>query len=524
MIYDATNGTISRGSIWRTGGALGWWRRYVQGRLQASRAAINFYRGLSASSRVAVELMKPPPFRGGGFPSFGAGAGDRTRMALSSRGILSPLRLPVPPPRHTREWFGNATEHYRDEGRRVQGAIACGTSRGGNSRRGGTGVSPVKDDAAAERGASGATADGSYQRNTRPAGSRRSQETDGACGFGGEGEGGDVREKRIGTVPGRSCSRFAHGLHTAPPGLSMACEDVGVLEPGARVFVEQSSTGWGNSRRAGARRSRGVNGRGAEKPLLFRRTQTHYSGGSNMRGRVGLAVAPLARVNRTTEAWMSGLHGVVLAGGISSRMGFPKALMPLGNSFFLLTIYAKLTASGAKPVHMVINTGLASSLEAQKARFPDGTFVLNPEPGLGQIQSLRLGLRAAADGGAEAALVALVDLPLVQEAIHRGNCRGGNGERRQDRRAALRRPPRTPHRHPPRAVRSISGRRAGQDSPRHPRPVRCPGARGRSGRRRHLPGCGLAGGPGEVQCVRGHGLTTAAAGCRFQRGQGTGGH
>ena len=97
-------------------------------------------------------------------------------------------------------------------------------------------------------------------------------------------------------------------------------------------------------------------------------------------------------------------------------MGFPKALMPLGDSFFLLTIYRKLVASGATPVHMVINTGLASSLEAQKGKFPDGTFVLNPEPGLGQIQSLRLGLRAAADGGSECALVALVDLPLVQEA------------------------------------------------------------------------------------------------------------
>lgn len=113
---------------------------------------------------------------------------------------------------------------------------------------------------------------------------------------------------------------------------------------------------------------------------------------------------------------MTGLHGIILAGGISSRMGFPKALMPCGSSFFLLEVYRLLTGAGVKPVHMVINTGLKSSLEAQLHHFPDGGFVLNSEPGRGQIHSLRLGLEAATAGGATGAIVALVDQPAIQAA------------------------------------------------------------------------------------------------------------
>jgi CTP:molybdopterin cytidylyltransferase MocA len=110
---------------------------------------------------------------------------------------------------------------------------------------------------------------------------------------------------------------------------------------------------------------------------------------------------------------MGGLHGLVLAGGISSRMGFPKALMPIGNSFFLLRIYEQLVSAGVSPVHMVINTGLRSSLEAQMSKFAAGKLVLNGEPALGQIHSLKLGLQSAASSGAAGVLVALVDQPGI---------------------------------------------------------------------------------------------------------------
>ena len=111
---------------------------------------------------------------------------------------------------------------------------------------------------------------------------------------------------------------------------------------------------------------------------------------------------------------MSELHGVVLAAGVSSRMGFPKALIPIGSSFFLLTVYEKLVSAGVSPVHVVINKGLRGSLDAQIARFPEADFVLNHEPALGQIHSLDLGLKAAGAGGAKAAMVTLVDMAFVQ--------------------------------------------------------------------------------------------------------------
>lgn len=114
---------------------------------------------------------------------------------------------------------------------------------------------------------------------------------------------------------------------------------------------------------------------------------------------------------------MADTHGVILAGGISSRMGFPKALMPIsGTSFFLLQIYQRMIEADATPVHIVINSGLRTSLDAQMHKFPDARLVLNQEAAKGQIHSLQLALQAASADGAGAVLVTLVDLPLVKAA------------------------------------------------------------------------------------------------------------
>jgi molybdenum cofactor cytidylyltransferase len=113
---------------------------------------------------------------------------------------------------------------------------------------------------------------------------------------------------------------------------------------------------------------------------------------------------------------MDKLQGIILAGGISSRMGFPKALMPIGSSgsFFLLAVYDLLYGAGADPVHVIVNAGLNTMLEPQIAKFPHARFHPNVDPNLGQIHSLQIGLREAMTAGAGAALVALVDQPNVQ--------------------------------------------------------------------------------------------------------------
>lgn len=111
---------------------------------------------------------------------------------------------------------------------------------------------------------------------------------------------------------------------------------------------------------------------------------------------------------------MEQLHGLILAGGISSRMGFPKALMPLGTSFFLKAVYDHLVQVKAVPVHIVVNPGLQNTLKPQMGKFPEAQFHPNPEHARGQLYSLQLGLAAAMATGARAVMVALVDQPQVQ--------------------------------------------------------------------------------------------------------------
>lgn len=111
---------------------------------------------------------------------------------------------------------------------------------------------------------------------------------------------------------------------------------------------------------------------------------------------------------------MAGVHSLVLAGGISNRMGFPKALMPFGQSYFLHRIYETLVAAETDPVYIVINTGLYACLKSPHKEFPRGRFVQNPDPARGQIHSLKLGLGAARQDGAHAVVVALVDQPAIQ--------------------------------------------------------------------------------------------------------------
>lgn len=112
---------------------------------------------------------------------------------------------------------------------------------------------------------------------------------------------------------------------------------------------------------------------------------------------------------------MDGLHGVVLAGGLSSRMGFAKALAPLGGRFFLQAVYEQLVRTGAAPVHVVLNPGLLIALGTRKELFSRAVFVENREPARGQIHSLRLALQSAQEAKARAALVTLVDLPTVRD-------------------------------------------------------------------------------------------------------------
>ena len=107
------------------------------------------------------------------------------------------------------------------------------------------------------------------------------------------------------------------------------------------------------------------------------------------------------------------IPGLVLAAGASRRMGRPKALLPLGafGQPFARRICDTLLAAGVAPIVVVTRSDLRDQLADA---LTDVVLVVNSSPDRGQLSSLVAGLDAL--GSLEAALVTLVDLPLIQTA------------------------------------------------------------------------------------------------------------
>ena len=120
---------------------------------------------------------------------------------------------------------------------------------------------------------------------------------------------------------------------------------------------------------------------------------------------------------------------VILAGGRSSRMGRPKALLPAGGETFVGRIARTLRAGGAGPLVVVapgaeLAARIRAALAGHAGLAPPPRVVVNPDPDRGQLSSLVVGLDALelpdADGRAvDAVLVTLVDVPLATPATVR---------------------------------------------------------------------------------------------------------
>jgi molybdenum cofactor cytidylyltransferase len=108
--------------------------------------------------------------------------------------------------------------------------------------------------------------------------------------------------------------------------------------------------------------------------------------------------------------------GLILAAGQSSRMGRPKALLPLpsgGPSFVAAAIHA-LRAGGVQQIAVVARPEDAE-LEREVAQWvPAVTLLGNPHSHLGQLSSLLVGIDHAERVGAGAVMVLPVDIPLVR--------------------------------------------------------------------------------------------------------------
>jgi molybdenum cofactor cytidylyltransferase len=114
---------------------------------------------------------------------------------------------------------------------------------------------------------------------------------------------------------------------------------------------------------------------------------------------------------------ISCIRPIILAAGHSSRMGYPKALLPLGDDTFLTRI---LKTIGKIPFSdPVIILGKAADQIKPMIGSSSVRIVINEDPDRGQLSSIQIGL-SNVDSGQEAGMIWPVDLPGVSEdLVHR---------------------------------------------------------------------------------------------------------
>ncbi len=113
---------------------------------------------------------------------------------------------------------------------------------------------------------------------------------------------------------------------------------------------------------------------------------------------------------------MGGVTPIILAAGDSSRMGYPKALLPLGKDVFLTRILDTTKQLGLAAPRVVLGNqveAIRPSLRGYRA-----VIVLNPDPERGQGSSIRLALNKL-DRWANAVLIWPVDQPIVSSGLVR---------------------------------------------------------------------------------------------------------
>ena len=108
------------------------------------------------------------------------------------------------------------------------------------------------------------------------------------------------------------------------------------------------------------------------------------------------------------------IPAIVLAAGRSSRMGRPKATLPLdARDTFLSHIVRTFLAAEVDDVVVVVGHDAEAIVNSFSESGLPARFVANPDYDRGQLSSLVAGLAFVDRPGITAALVTLVDVPLV---------------------------------------------------------------------------------------------------------------
>jgi molybdenum cofactor cytidylyltransferase len=113
---------------------------------------------------------------------------------------------------------------------------------------------------------------------------------------------------------------------------------------------------------------------------------------------------------------MTNVQPVILAAGDSSRMGYPKALLPLGDDTFLTRILKTLAPIELPAACLVL--GMHDSLVRSLLINYNVRVLTNPDPGRGPVSSIRLALENL-DPGCRGCLIWPVDQPLVSAELVR---------------------------------------------------------------------------------------------------------
>jgi molybdenum cofactor cytidylyltransferase len=111
------------------------------------------------------------------------------------------------------------------------------------------------------------------------------------------------------------------------------------------------------------------------------------------------------------------IAGIVLAAGLSRRMGRPKLLLPIGGRPVLRISVEGVLAAGVRPV-VVVTGAEHRELGDALAGLPVA-LVNNPSPEAGQASSIRIGV-GALPPEVEAVLIALGDQPFVAGRVVAG--------------------------------------------------------------------------------------------------------
>jgi molybdenum cofactor cytidylyltransferase len=114
------------------------------------------------------------------------------------------------------------------------------------------------------------------------------------------------------------------------------------------------------------------------------------------------------------------IPAVVLAAGLSTRMGRPKPLLPLpGGETFVTRIVRSFLESGVDDVVVVLGHEAAAVAAKLIESGVAARFVINEAYATGQLSSVLRGLNAIDRPGVRAMLLTLVDVPLVSPATIR---------------------------------------------------------------------------------------------------------